>query len=304
MMCNTAEVTMRGQLIYDLPMAEHTTWRVGGRADRAYLPADIVDLSLFLASEAALQPIYMVGLGSNLLVRDSGIRGTVVMTPGLLGGCERLGDHLVRVEAGVTCAKVARQCARWGLSGAGFLSGIPGTMGGALAMNAGCFGGETWGLVQQLETIDGYGVLRRRAATDYQVGYRSVTGPEGEWFVAATLALEWGSCHVLMDENRLLLERRRSSQPTTLPNAGSVFRNPEGDHAARLIEVTGLKGLCYGDACVSTKHANFIVNQGQATATEIEALMHHIIAEVELHHGVLLRPEVRIVGEPLEATHE
>lgn len=288
---------LRGTLLRNEPMARHTTWRVGGAAERYYQPADIADLALFLQQLPADESLYWIGLGSNLLVRDGGIRGTVIATSGLLDGIERLDAERVRVESGVACAKVARFCAREGLAGAEFLSGIPGTMGGALAMNAGCFGGETWRLVESVETLDRQGRLQHREAGEYQVGYRHVSGPAGEWFVAARLRLEAGDAAALQARNRELLERRGSSQPTRLPNAGSVFRNPEGDYAARLIDSAGLKGRCIGGACVSEKHANFIVNTGAASAAQIEALIELVQQEVERVHGVRLQPEVKIIGE-------
>jgi UDP-N-acetylmuramate dehydrogenase len=288
---------LRGTLLRNEPMARHTTWRVGGAAERYYQPADIADLALFLRQLPQDEPLYWIGLGSNLLVRDGGIRGTVIATSGLLDGIERVDEQRVRVESGVACAKVARFCAREGLAGAEFLSGIPGTMGGALAMNAGCFGGETWRLVGSVETLDRQGRLQVREASEYQVGYRHVSGPAGEWFVAARLKLEAGDAAELQARNRELLERRSSSQPTRLPNAGSVFRNPDGDHAARLIEAAGLKGRCIGGACVSEKHANFIVNTGAACAAQIEALIELVQQEVERVHGVRLQPEVKIIGE-------
>jgi UDP-N-acetylmuramate dehydrogenase len=292
---------LRGTLLRNEPMARHTTWRVGGAAERYYQPADIADLALFLQQLPQDEPLYWIGLGSNLLVRDGGIRGAVIATSGLLDGIERLDEQRVRVECGVACAKVARFCAREGLAGAEFLSGIPGTMGGALAMNAGCFGGETWRLVEAVETLDRQGRLQVREAGEYQVGYRHVSGPAGEWFVAARLRLEAGDAAALQARNRELLERRSSSQPTRLPNAGSVFRNPDGDHAARLIEAAGLKGRCIGGACVSEKHANFIVNTGDACAVQIEALIELVQQEVERVHGVRLHLEVKIIGERGEA---
>lgn len=286
----------RGTLLTNEPMARHTTWRVGGPADRYYKPADIADLALFLQQLPEGEALFWIGLGSNLLVRDGGLRGTVIATSGLLDGIERLDDCRVRVESGVACAKVARFCAREGLSGAEFLSGIPGTMGGALAMNAGCFGGETWRHVESVETLDRQGRLHKRLASDYQVGYRHVSGPDDEWFVAACLKLEQGDSQALRLRNKALLEQRSNSQPTQLPNAGSVFRNPEGDYAARLIEAAGLKGRCIGGACVSEKHANFIVNTGNARASEIEALIRLVRQEVEKVHNVVLKPEVHIIG--------
>lgn len=297
MMTAQQSQALRGTLLTNESMARHTTWRVGGAAERYYQPADIDDLALFLRQLPEQEPLYWLGLGSNLLVRDGGIRGTVIATTGQLSGLTRIDDSRVRVESGVSCAKVARFCAREGLAGAEFLSGIPGTMGGALAMNAGCFGGETWKVVESVETLDHQGGLHRRMANEYQVGYRHVTGPDGEWFVAACLKLEKGDASALQARNKELLERRSSSQPTQLPNAGSVFRNPEGDYAARLIETAGLKGRCIGGGCVSEKHANFIVNSGNATAADIEALIELVQQEVEKVHGVRLQTEVHIIGE-------
>jgi UDP-N-acetylmuramate dehydrogenase len=301
MMATSQHQPLRGTLLENEPMARHTTWRVGGPAARYYQPADIADLALFLARLPEGEALYWVGLGSNLLVRDGGIRGTVIATSGLLNGIARIDENHVRVESGVACAKVARFCAREGLAGAEFLCGIPGTMGGALAMNAGCFGGETWERVESVETLDRHGRLHCRTPREYAVGYRHVRGPENEWFVAATLRLEPGEAPQLLAENKALLERRGASQPTQLPNAGSVFRNPEGDYAARLIETAGLKGRCVGGACVSEKHANFIVNTGGGSAEDIETLIEQVREEVLRAHGVTLQTEVHIIGEPREA---
>jgi UDP-N-acetylmuramate dehydrogenase len=292
---------LRGTLLENEPMARHTTWRVGGPAERYYQPADIDDLALFLQQLPVDEPLHWIGLGSNLLVRDGGIKGTVIATSGLLNGIERLDESRVRVESGVACAKTARFCAREGLAGAEFLCGIPGTMGGALAMNAGCFGGETWEQVESVETLDHKGRLHKRTPDEYRVGYRHVEGPQGEWFVAVVLKLVQGESAQLLAQNKALLERRGSSQPTQLPNAGSVFRNPEGDYAARLIEATGLKGRCIGGACVSEKHANFIVNTGGAAAKDIESLIELVREEVAKEQGVRLQTEVHIIGEAQEA---
>ncbi len=288
---------LRGVLLENEPMARHTTWRVGGPADRYYQPADIADLAQFLAQLPADEPLLWVGLGSNLLVRDGGIRGTVIATSGLLNDIAQIDAVTVRVEAGVSCAKVARFCARLGLTGAEFLAGIPGTMGGALAMNAGAFGGETWRLVRGVETLDRTGQLHERSTADYSVGYRAVQGPEGEWFVAAVLELTPGDTEAAAARIRELLDKRAASQPTQQPNAGSVFRNPPDDYAARLIESCGLKGRCIGGACVSTRHANFIVNTGNTKAADIEGLIELVAATVQQECGVSLVREVHIVGE-------
>jgi UDP-N-acetylmuramate dehydrogenase len=297
MMTAKSQQPVRGKMAYDEPMSKHTSWRVGGLADCYYQPADIEDLATLLSQLAIDEPITWIGLGSNLLVRDGGIRGTVIATSGVLNGLQRLQGNKVRAEAGVSCAKVARFCAREGLTGAEFLAGIPGTMGGALAMNAGAFGGETWEIVSAVETLRRNGQRFERLPDEYDVGYRSVRGPENEWFVAAELDLKPGDTTAAQARIKELLAKRSDSQPIQIPNAGSVFRNPPGDHAARLIEAAGLKGLCIGGACVSEKHANFIVNTGKAKAADIEALINQVAHEVELKHGVRLEREVRIVGE-------
>jgi UDP-N-acetylmuramate dehydrogenase len=278
-------------------MARHTSWRAGGAARRFYKPADLADLCVFLHDMDPDEPLLWVGLGSNLLVRDGGFPGTVIFTFGALTVLEWLDDNTLRVEAGVSCARVARETTRRGLTGVEFLAGIPGTMGGALAMNAGAFGGETWPRVAAVETINRQGSLQRRESTEFQVGYRSVTGVSGEWFVAAHLRLEQGDAEAAQRQIRELLDRRGATQPTQQYSCGSVFRNPPGDFAARLIEAAGLKGARLGGAQVSEKHANFIVNTGNASAADIETLLLQVQAEVERMHGVRLETEVRIVGD-------
>lgn len=282
-------------------MARHVSWRAGGRAARAYVPADLADLAAFLAALPAQEPVLFVGLGSNLLVRDGGFRGTVILMHGALGEVRMEGNRIY-AEAGVAAPKLARFAARHGYEGAEFLAGIPGTVGGALAMNAGCYGAETWQIVDEVLTIDRHGTLRRRGPGDYQIGYRHValrgSPPAGEeWFAAAWFAPTPGDGAAAQQRIRALLEKRIAAQPLSLPNAGSVFRNPPGDFAARLIEACGLKGRRIGQAQVSEKHANFIVNLGGATATDIEALIGLVQETVERETGVRLEREVRIVGE-------
>lgn len=287
---------LRGELLWDEPLARYTSWRVGGPARRLYRPADRADLVAFLVSLPPDEPLLWLGLGSNLLVRDGGFPGTVIATQKGLADLSREADGLLYVEAGCACAKLARFAARQGLVGAEFLAGIPGTLGGALALNAGAFGGETWPLVREVETVDRQGTPRRRVPGDYQVGYREVRGPAGEWFLAARLVLNPGDTAAGQARIRALLERRAATQPVGLPSCGSVFRNPPGDHAARLIEAAGLKGLTIGGAQVSEKHANFIINLGEARATHIEALIARIQDEVARRFGVGLVTEVHRVG--------
>lgn len=288
---------LRGVLKRGEPLSKHTSWRVGGPADRFYEPADVQDLSAFLKTLPDNEPLFWVGLGSNLLVRDAGVRGTVVMLSGKLNGLERRGERAVRAEAGVASAKLARFSVQQGLSGAEFLAGVPGTVGGALAMNAGAFGGETWSVVTAVETMDHAGHIRTRTPSDFEIGYRSVRGPAGEWFIAGHFGLTPGSEAQGQILIKSLLAKRGATQPTQWPNAGSVFRNPPGDHSARLIEATGLKGFCIGGACVSELHANFIINTGGATAAEIETLIEVLQDKVYAAQGVKLEAEVRIIGD-------
>jgi UDP-N-acetylmuramate dehydrogenase len=297
MMAVRQNAPWRGELRFDEPLARHTSWRVGGVARRFYRPADAEDLAAFLRELPADEPLLWLGLGSNLLVRDGGFAGTVIALKGRLDTIDTDGEVL-HAGAGASCARVARQAARAGLTGAAFLAGIPGTLGGALAMNAGAFGGETWPVVRAVRTIDRAGILRRRLPADYRVGYREVAGPAGEWFVGAELQLRPGDVAAEQAAIRGLLERRAATQPTGLPSAGSTFRNPPDDHAARLIEAAGLKGYRIGGAEVSPKHANFLINTGEATAADIEALITHVRDEVERRFGVRLQTEVHIVGEP------
>ncbi len=293
---------LRGVLRNDEPMRRHTSWRVGGPADQCYTPADLADLSVFLCNLPAGEPITFVGLGSNLLVRDGGIRGTVIFTHSALVRLElveREGRREIYAETGVASPKVSRFAAMHGYEGGEFLTGIPGTIGGALAMNAGCYGSETWDIVKQVLTIDRVGQLRERRRTDYQIGYRSVTPlfDTEEFFVGAWMCLQPGDGERSRNKIKSLLQKRIASQPLQIPNAGSVFRNPPGDHAARLIEYCGLKGVRRGNAMVSPKHANFIVNTGGASAADIESLIDHVHATVLEKCGIDLQREVRIIGE-------
>jgi UDP-N-acetylmuramate dehydrogenase len=288
--------SFEARVLRDEPMAKHTSWHVGGPAELFFKPLDVADLAAFLPSLPPATPIMWIGLGSNLLVRDGGVRGAVIETHGALDELERLDANELWSGAGVACAKLAKQCIKWGLGPAEFFAGIPGTLGGALAMNAGAFGGETWRHVVSVATIDRAGVRRERPASDYHVGYRHVVAPAEEWFIGARLRFE-ARPQVSNDDIRVLLARRKATQPIGEWSCGSVFTNPPGDHAARLIDSAGLKGCRIGGARVSEMHANFIVNDGTASAADIERLIEHVMASVEQKHGVQLRPEVRIVGE-------
>jgi len=295
----TAEIhhSWSGVLLTDEPMARHTSWRVGGTADYFYQPTSIDDLSVFLRESDPSLPLTWLGLGSNMLVRDGGIRGIVIHLLSGMKNIELLDESLVRVEVGAASARVARFCANNNLSGAEFLAGIPGLFGGALSMNAGAFGGETWRIVDSVEMMDRHGNLIQRSVNDFTVDYRSVTGPENEWFVAANIRLTPGCSAESKSRLRDLLEKRNSSQPVGTANAGSVFKNPPADHAARLIDFCGLKGARIGGAVVSGKHANFIINKGNCSAADIEKLIQHVQRVVAEKTGVELQTEVHIIGE-------
>jgi UDP-N-acetylmuramate dehydrogenase len=309
-----AAAGLRGELKRREPMAHHVSWRAGGAARTAYFPADLDDLIAFLRSLPAAEPVLMTGLGSNLLVRDGGLRGTVIFTQRALR-VVRL-DHLgvlgggIYAEAGAASPKVARYAALNELAGAEFLTGIPGTVGGALAMNAGCYGGETWNIVAHVHTVDRAGKRWVRTPEEYAIDYRHVQlkaeggrrkaegpHPSEEWFLAAVFNLKRGSGAESRAKITELLKRRIAAQPLNEPNAGSVFRNPQGDYAARLIEACGLKGHAIGGAMISDKHANFIVNRGAARGADIEALILLAERSVTEKFGIALEREVRIVGE-------
>jgi UDP-N-acetylmuramate dehydrogenase len=287
-----------GKLLHDEPLSRHTSWRVGGPADVYFQPAELAELERFLAELDPLSPVTFIGLGSNLLVRDGGIRGAVVNVAAMATAVEQLDERRLKVDAGVPCTVVARTCVRLGLGPAAFFAGIPGSLGGALAMNAGAFGGETWQRVEQVTTIDRRGELHRREPTEFSVGYREVGRRKDEWFIDATLRFE-SQPDSTMAAIQALVAKRKATQPIGQLSCGSVFRNPAGDFAARLIEVSGLKGLRHGAAEVSEKHANFIINTGSATASDIEALIAEVCAQVQAQQGVELQLEVRIVGDTL-----
>ena len=300
---NMAEpIVLRGALRLNEPMGKHVSWRTGGTASRAYAPADTADLAAFLASLPPSEPVCFVGLGSNLLVRDGGYRGTVVLTHDP-GGAMRAEGGLIYADAGTASPKVARFAATQGFEGSEFLAGVPGTVGGALAMNAGCYGSETWDVVARVRTISRAGRLTERGRDEFETGYRHVGLQrarlgEDEWFVAAWFRFRAGDQKAARKRIKDLLARRLATQPLDLPNAGSVFRNPPGDHAARLIESAGLKGREIGGARISEKHANFIVNpKGRARASDIEALIALARDTVATRFAIDLVPEVRIVGE-------
>jgi len=287
---------LRGQLRLDEPMSRHTSWRVGGAAEFFYAPADRADLAQLLRQLPPGIPLHWVGLGSNLLVRDGGVSGMVLKASKGLAEMRFPAAGKIHAEAGVTCAKVARASVERGLAGAEFLAGVPGTLGGALAMNAGAFGGETWDLVEQIECIGRDGECSVHRAAEIKSGYRHVELPARRWIIAALLALRRDGGRDGKRRIQRMLKKRNASQPLQSANAGSVFRNPRGGYAARLIEQAGLKGAQAGGAVISETHANFIINRGNAAAADIETLIDTARREVMRCSGVELAAEVRIIG--------
>lgn len=285
------------QVLQHEPLTRYTSWRVGGEADQLVLADNVEQLQQFLQQLPADEPLTFIGLGSNLLVRDGGVRGTVVVMHQALQQLEMQGER-VYADAGVTCAKLARFAASHNRAGAEFMAGIPGTVGGALAMNAGCYGGETWQWVDQVKTINRSGKVQVRDKAEYQPTYRHVAHPAAdEWFLGGWFTVPAGDGKASAEKIKQLLAKRLASQPLNMPSAGSTFRNPEGDFAARLIEASGLKGTTIGGAQVSEKHANFIVNLGNASAADIEALIERVKTTVHEKQGVELIQEVKVIGE-------
>lgn len=288
---------LRGDLREQEPMSRHTSWKTGGDADYYYRAADIDDLSVFMSRLPIDMPVTWIGFGSNLLVRDGGLSGVVISVVGVLDELEKINETEVIVGAGVPSAKAARFAAQQGLGGIEFLAGIPGTIGGALAMNAGAYGGEVWQYIKQAETINRKGERKVYSKDQFEIGYRCVSLPEDEWFVACNLDLEISDKYTVERRITNMLSDRAVAQPLGQHSCGSVFRNPPDDHAARLIDDCGLKGKQVGGATVSEKHANFIINSGNATSSDIEQLIELIQATVFEKHVVKLIPEVRIIGE-------
>ena len=295
---NSSKILYEGQLLLNEPLANYTTWRVGGIAKALYKPVGIADLSVFLKQLPVEEPVIWLGLGSNSLIKDLGFSGTVILTQGCLNETNLIGDDLIRVEAGVSCAKMARFSARNNLVGGEFWAGIPGTMGGALRMNAGCSNGETWHSVIEVETMTRTGEIRRRKPEEFNVSYRHVSGLEDEWFIAATCRLIPGEKEQSLQLIKELLAYRAATQPTSEYNCGSVFRNPPNNYAAKLIESCGLKGMRLGGAMVSEKHANFIINhQGTASSNDIESLIQFVQKTVHEQTSIELIREVHIIGD-------
>lgn len=297
MTMQTSNLTsLRGMWCENHKLSHYTSWRVGGVARYFYQPADLADLQQFLKEIPNDLPIFWLGAGTNVLIRDHGIDGLVICIHGSLEEMQQLDSRTITAEAGVPCARLLQIGVREGMLDMAFLAGIPGTVGGALAMNAGAYGNTIWQYVRSVTTINRSGDLKKRKVSEFQVGYRQVNGlADDEWFVSCCLRFAKGDVQATKKRVQELLIKRRMTQPLDKFNCGSVFRNPSGDYAARLIEACGLKGKRIGGAEVSEKHANFIINDGMATAQDIESLMEHVVDVVYQKFGIKLEREVRIL---------
>jgi UDP-N-acetylmuramate dehydrogenase len=288
---------LQGELRTQEPMSRHTSWKTGGNADYYYIASDINDLAKFISKLPTSTPITWIGFGSNLLVRDGGVSGVVVSVVGLLNELKKINETEIFIGAGVSCTKVAHFSAKHGLEGIEFLAGIPGTIGGALAMNAGAYGGEIWSYIKEVETINRKGKREIFEKDKFDINYRSVSISENEWFIACKMKLEISTRTIVNDRIKKMLSERADGQPLGKLSCGSVFRNPTNQHAAKLIELCGLKGKKVGGAIISDKHSNFIINTGNATSLDIEQLIEFIQASVYEKYDIKLIPEVRIIGE-------
>jgi UDP-N-acetylmuramate dehydrogenase len=287
---------LKGTLQQNHPLAEYTSWKIGGPAEYFYQPADLKDLAQLLQIWEK-EPVTILGAATNILIRDNGIKGLVIYLRNNLNNLQFLDDFNLRVEAGVSLMHLVKKCADADMTDMAFMTGIPGTVGGALKMNAGAYGDWIWNHVTAVETINRHGKIKTRSADEFKASYREIEGlAPDEWFAAANLVFTKGNLHEATKQIQTYLQKRAKSQPLDLPSCGSVFRNPEGDYAARLIEKCGLKGKQIGGAQISEKHANFIVNRGNATAVDVETLMQEVMTTVEKSTGIKLIPEVHILG--------
>ena len=288
---------VRGRYRAQVPLAPRTWLRVGGPAEVVFQPADAADLAIFLKGKPADVQVTPIGVASNLLVRDGGIDGVVVRFSGPLAEVD-VDDECLRVGAGATDRMIAIQAMKAGLSGLEFLIGIPGTLGGAVRMNAGAFGGETAEVVERVVALDPAGRRHELRAAELGFGYRHSALP-ADWIVlGAVLRATSGEPRAIEARRRAITAERAASQPLHVATGGSTFKNPRGQKAWQLIDAAGCRGLRHGRAMVSDKHCNFLINTGGATAAELEELGERVRARVLEHSGVALEWEIHRIGRP------
>ena len=289
---------MEKNIVYqNVELKNFNSWKVGGKAENFLICDDIDKLVSFIKTKKIKFPITYIGLGSNLLIRDGGVKGTIVVMHGGLNKINR-DKNFIYAEAGVSCSKLSKFAAKEGFAESAFFAGIPGTIGGALAMNAGCYGSETWEYVQKVLMINLNGDQIIRKKSDFKINYRQVENiKKNESFLAAWLLFPDGDKEIAEKNIKELLAHRKNTQPLNWPTAGSTFRNPKDNFAAKLIEDCGLKGYKIGGAQVSEKHANFIINLGNANALDIEKIIIHIQKVVLDKKNIKLKREIKIIGE-------
>ncbi len=299
---STARALTDAELPFDLnvPLAKRVYWRVGGPADAVVTVGSHQALvRLQQVASKTQTPVFVLGKGSNLLISDAGIRGIVVLLKGELADTTATeGDRpQVTVGAGMPLVVLLSRAKKNGWTGLGCFAGIPGSVGGAVRMNAGSTLGETDVPLVHVDLVHRDGTPQRLTTVDLQMSYRTSHVPDGSIIATATFQTTGADADAEQAVLKTFLERRKATQPLHLPSCGSTFRNPPGDHAGRLIEVSGLKGYRVGGACVSEKHANFVVNDAPCTANDIRAVIEHVEDEVERQHGVRLQREVHFIGE-------
>jgi len=291
------EQEIRGTVLFDEPMARHTSYRIGGPVDVFIVPADADDLGAALTILRQRDiPVVILGRGTNLLVRDGGIRGSVVSMEAM-AGVERTGENGVTAQAGAPLMEVINRCVGWSLAGLEKLAGIPGSVGGAVVMNAGAHGAYIEGVVHAATILGTDGKVYNRTRDELGFGYRTSGLESSEIILQVDMTLETGDAEEISRIVKEKLDWRRDRQPLSLPSAGSVFKNPPGSPAGRIITELGLKGTRVGGAEVSTLHANFIVNRGGARAADVLSLIELIVKKVRDERGIELEPEIKIVGE-------
>jgi UDP-N-acetylmuramate dehydrogenase len=289
---------VRGNLAENAPLKDFVWFRAGGPADILFRPADLDDLAAFMASRPKNLPLSVIGVGSNLLVRDGGIEGIVIRLPAAFGKVERLSDTRLRAGAAALDANVARAAADAGIGGLEFFRGIPGTIGGALRMNAGCYGREMKDVFIEARAVDKHGKIVTFGPKEMGFSYRHSQAPEDVIFVDAIVEGSKDEPDAIRARMEELVEQRERTQPIRAKTGGSTFTNPPGKKAWQLIDEAGCRGLMHGAAQVSEKHCNFLINTGDATAADIEALGEEVRARVKAKSGVQLEWEIKRVGRP------
>lgn len=292
------EIIPESRVKTDEPMKLHTTFRTGGAADYFVMPETKEELKEIISVlKDAREPYYIIGNGSNLLVSDTGYRGTVIQTYRSMSGITVCGRQ-IRAQAGALLSKIAVRALESGLAGFEFAAGIPGTLGGACVMNAGAYGGEMKDVVSEVLVLTPEGEFLRLPSDELEFGYRSsVIARRGYIVLEALIVLSEGDKEEIREHVEELRQKRISKQPLEYPSAGSTFKRPEGYFAGKLIEDAGLRGFQVGGAQVSEKHCGFVINKENASSAEIMELIRRVSARVEEKFGVLLEPEVKRLGE-------